>query len=88
MEERPKLYLGLLSAASVGCFALGGINAGFGAEYLACVSAIAAHYSWQIKTLNIEDRETCWNLFQSNRWLGLSLVFAIMLGKYKKEQKS
>ena len=87
MENHPKLYLGLLSAASVGCFALGGINAGFGPEYLACCSAIAAHYAWQVNTLNIEDRDTCWNLFQSNRWLGLSLVFAIMLGKYKKEKK-
>lgn len=63
MEDNPKLYLGALSAASVGCFALGGINAGFGSAFFDGLSVVAAHYSWQIYSLKIEDRDTCWKLF-------------------------
>ena len=86
MEDNPKLYLGALSAASVGCFALGGLNAGLGSAYFGGLSIVSAHYAWQNHTLNIEDRDTCWNLFQSNRWLGLTLVLSIMAGKYQLEQ--
>ena len=46
MEEKPHLYLSLLSAASVGCFALGGLNAGFGSAYFGGLSMVAAHYGW------------------------------------------
>lgn len=83
MEDNPKLYLSGLCAASVGCFALGGLNAGFGAAYFGGLSMVSAHYAWQVKSLDIEDRETCWNLFQSNRWLGLGLFFTILAAKYQ-----
>jgi len=87
MENRPKTYLSILSAASLGCFALGGINACFGPAYFTGLAAVAAHYAWQIKTLNIGDRATCWNLFQSNRYLGLLLFFTIVAAKYQQEGK-
>lgn len=60
MEERPHLYLSVLSALSVACFATGGLNAGFGSAYFAGLSTVAAHYAWQIKTLDIENRDRCW----------------------------
>lgn len=63
MEDNPKLYLSALSAASVACFALGGFNAGFGSMYFGGLSIVASHYAWQVSSLKIEDRETCWNLF-------------------------
>jgi len=46
MEEKPKTYLSLLSAASVGMFALGGLNAGFGSAYFFGLSVVSAHYAW------------------------------------------
>ena len=45
-ENRPKLYLSGLCAASIGCFALGGINAGLGSVYFGGLSFLAAHYAW------------------------------------------
>ena len=63
MEDRPKEILAALSLASVGCFGLGGLDAGFGATYFAGLAMVACHYAWQINSLNIADRERCWNLF-------------------------
>jgi len=40
------------------------------------------HYAWQIKALDIESRESCWDLFVSNRLLGLILTFSILAGKH------
>lgn len=83
MENAPKTYLSGLCAASVGCFALGGMQAGFGPAYFTGLSMVAAHYAWQISRLDIENRDRCWELFQSNRWLGLILLGAILAGKYE-----
>ena len=81
MEDRPKEYLSAWSAASIACFAIGGLNAGFGSAYFLGLSGVAAHYAWQINKLDIEDRDTCWELFCSNRYFGLALFFSIIAGK-------
>jgi len=70
-----------LSAISVGCFALGGFNAELGSAFYYGLAGVAAHYGWQIKTLDINNPAKCWNLFSSNRYLGLLLTVAILLGK-------
>lgn len=46
MENRPKEILSILSATSVGLFALGGINAGLGIPYFLGLGGVAAHYAW------------------------------------------
>ena len=63
MENNPKLYLSILSAASIALFATGGLNAGFGSAYFTGLSMVSAHYAWQIYTLDIKNREKCWKLF-------------------------
>ncbi len=63
MENRPKEVLSLLAASSVGLFALGGINAGLAMPYFLGLGGVAAHYAWQISTLDIESRESCWDRF-------------------------
>jgi 4-hydroxybenzoate polyprenyltransferase len=88
-ENHPKAILGSLSAASVALFAIGGLNAGLGSLYFAGLAGVAAHYAWQIKTLDIDSPARCWDLFCSNRYLGLALAIAIVLGKWqqKKDKK-
>ena len=63
MENRPKEILSLLAVSSVGMFALGGLNASLSLPYFIGLGGVAAQYAWQIKTLNIENRESCWNRF-------------------------
>jgi len=87
MEDKPHLYLSVLCAASVACFGVGGLNAGLGAPFFAGLSGVAAHYAWQVRTLDIASRDTCWKLLQSNRWLGLLLLGTIIAAKYQKEME-
>ena len=56
MEHDPHRILAALSAASVACFGLGGMAAGLAPIYYAGLTGVAAHYAWQIKTLDTEDR--------------------------------
>jgi hypothetical protein len=56
MEHDPFRILSMLSASSVGCFALGGFAAGLSTPFYFGLAGVASHYAWQIKTLNIEDR--------------------------------
>ena len=46
MEKHPKEVLSVLSASSVGLFALGGVNAGLGLPYFLGLGGVAAHYAW------------------------------------------
>lgn len=48
MENNPKLYLSILSAASVACFATAGLNAGFGSAYFAGLAMVSSHFAWQV----------------------------------------
>jgi 4-hydroxybenzoate polyprenyltransferase len=80
-ENHPKAILSTLSALSVGLFALGGMNAGLGSAFFVGLSGVAAHYAWQMITLDINNPAKCWSLFTANRYLGLLLVVAIVLGK-------
>ena len=82
-EKHPKAILSTLSAFSVGLFALGGFNAGLGSLYFAGLGAVAAHYAWQMATLDIDNPAKCWDLFTSNRYLGLILALAILMGKWQ-----
>jgi len=56
MEHNPYQILSGLAATSVGCFALGGFASGLAAPYYIGLSFVAAHYAWQVKTLDIENR--------------------------------
>jgi 4-hydroxybenzoate polyprenyltransferase len=73
--------LSAISALSVGCFLIGGINAGLGAPYFAGLAAVTSHYVWQLYTLDINNPKKCWDIFTANRYLGLLLTVAIILGK-------
>jgi hypothetical protein len=56
MEHNPHLILSTLAAASVGCFAVGGLAAGLSTPFFLGLTGVASHYAWQIKTLDIESR--------------------------------
>jgi len=81
MENAPKQALSALALASTGMFALGGIAAGLTTPFYLGLFGVAIHYSWQISTLDIDNRDNCWQRFKANRYLGLMLALAILAGK-------
>jgi 4-hydroxybenzoate polyprenyltransferase len=65
--------LALLAAA--------GWSAGLGPGFYLLMLAVAGHFAWQIRTLELDDPRSCLRRFRSNRDLGLLVCLAILAGK-------
>ena len=73
------------STSFVGLLALSGyLNGQSAAFYAISVGGAAAHLAWQLRTADLEMRESCWNVFRSNRdlgaivWSGLAVDYALL----------
>ena len=55
--------------------AAAGLAAGLGLPYLIACGAVALHFVWQVRTLDIDDPQNCLYRFHSSRWAGW-LLFA------------
>ncbi|KAK9767294.1 4-hydroxybenzoate polyprenyltransferase, mitochondrial [Basidiobolus ranarum] len=67
------------AVSSVGLLGLAGYMNGHGLPFYMGLSAAAAHYAWQLKTVNYDDTRSCWSKFSSNRYLG-GLIFTGIWG--------
>lgn len=73
--EQTRPVLTAFSASFVTLLALSGyLNHQGPAFYLLSVGGAAAHLAWQLRTADLETRESCWSVFASNRDLG-AIVF-------------
>ncbi|MGE0181117.1 MAG: 4-hydroxybenzoate octaprenyltransferase [Parvularculaceae bacterium] len=66
-------------AFTIALAAAAGVAAGSSALYFLFLAAPAAHFSWQIRTVDIDDPETCLRVFKSNRDAGLLILAALLL---------
>ena len=78
-RERTKPVLAICYAAAVMLIAAAGWSAGAGLIFALGLLAFAAHLSWQIRRLDIDDPALCLAVFKSNRDAGLILFAALVL---------
>jgi 4-hydroxybenzoate polyprenyltransferase len=78
-RERTKPMLALFYALAVLLIALAGWSAGAGIAFSLALVAFAAHLSWQISRLDIDDPLNCLAVFKSNRDAGLILFAGMVL---------
>ena len=78
-RERTKPMLALFYALAVLFIALAGWSAGAGVVFALGLLAFAAHLSWQIHRLDIDDPVNCLVVFKSNRDAGLILFAGLVL---------
>jgi 4-hydroxybenzoate polyprenyltransferase len=78
-RERTKPMLALFYALAVLLIALAGWSAGAGIVFSLALVAFAAHLSWQIHRLDIDDPLNCLAVFKSNRDAGLILFAGMVL---------
>jgi 4-hydroxybenzoate polyprenyltransferase len=78
-RERTKPVLAVFYALAVALIALAGWRAGAGIVFSLGLLAFAAHLSWQIRRLDIDDPLNCLAVFKSNRDAGLILFAAFVL---------
>ncbi|KAL6114753.1 coq2 [Pungitius sinensis] len=86
-NEQTKPWLSGFALAMVSGLAVAGANAEQTLPYYAALSAVAAHLTRQIYTLDINKSEDCWKTFSSNRNLGLLLLLGIVAGNLWKERR-
>ena len=72
--------LAVFYALAIGGIGLGGFLDGLGALFWLGLCGAAAHFFWQVKTLDINNEALCLQLFKSNRVAGFLVAFAIALG--------
>ena len=58
-----------------------GAMVGMGWLFFIGLLPLAAHFSWQVMTLDIDNPENCLTRFRSNREAGLLVTIALLLGK-------
>ena len=78
-RERTKPMLAAFYALAVMLIALAGWSAGAGVVFSLGLLAFAAHLSWQIGRLDIDDSVNCLVVFKSNRDAGLILFAGFVL---------
>jgi 4-hydroxybenzoate polyprenyltransferase len=60
-------------------FAAAGAAAGMAWPYYLGIAAVAAHFAWQLATLDKDDPGNCLHRFQANRHVGWLLLAGIVL---------
>lgn len=73
-----KRWLSGFAALSTASFAACGMAVGAGPAFFAGVAGVAVHYTWQIGVVDLNDRADCWDKFNSNKWLGLTMTTGIV----------
>jgi 4-hydroxybenzoate polyprenyltransferase len=63
--------LSLFSASFLSCLAYSGFLAGCSTPFwLISLGGTASHLFWQLRTVDLDKRSSCWRIFRSNFWLG------------------
>ncbi|WP_408904339.1 4-hydroxybenzoate octaprenyltransferase [Pararoseomonas sp. SCSIO 73927] len=81
LGARTAPFLGVTFALCILLLAAAGLSAGLHPLFLAGLLLPAAHFSWQVRRLDIHDPALCLRLFRSNRDAGLLVVLAFLLGR-------
>jgi 4-hydroxybenzoate polyprenyltransferase len=71
--------LALFYAAAVALIGAAGFTAGGGLVFALGLFAFAAHLSWQVVRLDIDDSDNCLAVFKSDRDAGLILFAGLVL---------
>ncbi|MGI9416838.1 MAG: 4-hydroxybenzoate octaprenyltransferase [Geminicoccaceae bacterium] len=74
-------WLWLFYGISLLLLAIAGALVGMGWLFYVALLPVAAHFAWQIQTLDIDDPDNCLARFRSNREAGLLVMAALLLGK-------
>lgn len=79
--ENTRVWLTGLFAITIILWTATAVMAGGGVPILTALAIIAAHFIWQVRTLDISDGDNCLERFRANRTVGL-IFFAGILAEF------
>ena len=77
---RTKRWLVAFYGAAWALWLCAGLVAGLGGGYFIGLGLVAAHLTWQVLALDIDDGASCLAVFKSNRELGAVMLAAVFAG--------
>lgn len=80
------MCLSCFATAMLSCLAYCGLQTGQTWPFYASLLGVTGHLMYQIRTLDINNREDCASKFTSNRWVGLTVFLGLSLGTLMKEK--
>ncbi|MDP3936021.1 MAG: 4-hydroxybenzoate octaprenyltransferase [Alphaproteobacteria bacterium] len=81
LRHSPRMFVALMYLGTLVCWGLVGALSEFQAGYYVWIMLIAALFSLQVITLNIQDAHNCLIRFKSNQWIGLILWCAVLVSR-------
>ncbi len=79
---RSRLWIALFAIGMLGLLAAAGLAGGLGPAFLAALALPAGLLAWQLRTVDFDDRNSCLFHFRLHREVGLSVLFALLLGRW------
>lgn len=79
-RDGARAWVGGFYALSIALLALAGWAFGLGLFFYLALLAPAAHFAWQVATLDVADARDCARKFRANRDAGLLVAGALLLG--------
>lgn len=81
LGEHTRAAVAVFYAIMIALTATAGALAGLGWPFHVGLAAVAAHFTWQVATVDINDQPDCLTKFRSNRWMGWLLFAGIIAGQ-------
>eukprot|EP01026_Neomeris_dumetosa_P051945 TRINITY_DN45807_c0_g1_i1.p4 TRINITY_DN45807_c0_g1~~TRINITY_DN45807_c0_g1_i1.p4 ORF type:complete len:179 (+),score=22.02 TRINITY_DN45807_c0_g1_i1:190-726(+) len=79
------LALTCFASMSVLNLVIAGLMVDTGYPYFMGVAYVAFHYYSQLNRIDYDDRESCQQAFDSNRWLGIAMTIAMIVDRFTAE---
>ena len=76
--DKTQMWLCLFYGLTIVLLGHSGALAGAGVLFFTGLLVAGAHLGWQIKSLKIDDSDTCLRLFRSNRNFGFIILAALL----------
>jgi len=79
--DMDRRIIGMMQAASIGCFVMCGLAFELGVLYYASITAVASLFIWHQWLIRHRDREACFRVFNQSKWIGV-IVLAGLVGHF------
>jgi 4-hydroxybenzoate polyprenyltransferase len=85
LGEQTKIWLTAFSVGMITNLGIAGYVTDQTWPFFLAVAATSCHLGWQISTLQLNNRQDCWNKFTSNQWIGALIFSGIVIGTLLKQ---
>ncbi|KAL7079658.1 hypothetical protein ACQ4LE_001341 [Meloidogyne hapla] len=87
-DRAPEAWLNFFSLTMMSSLLYSGFVQELTWPFLVSIIVSSLHLQWQIKTLKPDDSSDCWKKFNSNQFIGITILIGIILSKLINEEEN